>query len=35
MPLLIANPHLENWWIWERMEKFHQIFPGGDMVDSS
>ncbi|CAB1108166.1 unnamed protein product [Ectocarpus sp. CCAP 1310/34] len=32
---LIDNPHLADWWIWERMHKLDEIFLGNAMADAS
>ncbi|CAN0290285.1 unnamed protein product, partial [Scytosiphon promiscuus] len=32
--LLIANPHIADWWIWERMKVFKTFFLGEDMADA-
>ncbi|CAM9386991.1 unnamed protein product, partial [Ectocarpus sp. 8 AP-2014] len=33
--LLIANPHIADWWIWERMQVFKKYFLGKDMANTS
>lgn len=33
--LLIDNPHIADWWIWERMQVFHKYFLGPDMADAT
>ena len=33
--LLIDNPHIADWWIWERMKKFDEMFLGNDMAAAS
>lgn len=30
--LLVDNPHLADWWIWERIRKFDEMFLGDDMA---
>jgi len=33
--LLIDNPHLADWWIWQRMHKFDEMFLGEAMANAS
>ncbi|CAN0437320.1 unnamed protein product, partial [Pylaiella littoralis] len=33
--LLIANPHIADWWVWERMQVFKKYFLVADMADAT
>ncbi|CAM9585234.1 unnamed protein product [Ectocarpus fasciculatus] len=33
--LLIANPHIADWWIWERMQVFKKYFLGKDVANAT
>ncbi|CAN0170751.1 unnamed protein product [Scytosiphon promiscuus] len=33
--LLIENPHIADWWIWERYQVWKKVFLGADMADAT
>ncbi|CAM9191521.1 unnamed protein product, partial [Pylaiella littoralis] len=32
---LIDNPHIADWWVWERMKIFNDVFLGADACDAT
>ena len=34
-PGLIDNPHIADWWTWERMKIYEEVFPAPDTADAT